>query len=187
LTEAAVFGGGCFWCTEAVFSELKGVVDVKPGYSGGAVPNPSYEQVCTGKTGHAEVVRVTFDPEMVSYDDLLEIFFTTHDPTSLNRQGADVGTQYRSVVFYSNEQQKKSAEEAIRRLTEEGVFGEKKVVTQVVPLKAFYLAEEYHHDYFKRNPSEGYCRAVISPKIAKFRSHYKDRLKSASGRSPSAF
>jgi len=176
MSEVAVFGGGCFWCTEAVFSELKGVFDVKPGYSGGNTIDPSYEQVCTGRTGHAEVVQVTFDPKVIAYKDLLEVFFSTHDPTSLNRQGADVGTQYRSIILYGNENQRKEAEDTIAKLAADHTFG-KKIVTEVVPLKAFYVAEEYHHDYFRRNPSQGYCQVVISPKLAKFRSHYKSRLK----------
>lgn len=177
MTEIAVFAGGCFWCTEAVFSELKGVTEVVPGYTGGNIPDPSYEQVCTGRTGHAEAVRVTFDPSVISYKDLLEIFLSTHDPTSLNRQGADVGTQYRSAVFYATEEQRRAAEETIRELAEGRVFDGKKIVTEVAPLREFYAAEDYHRDYFKRNPSQGYCRAVISPKMAKFRSHYASRLK----------
>lgn len=176
MTEVAVLGGGCFWCTDAVFSELNGVLKVEPGYAGGDVPDPSYEQVCTEKTGHAEVVQVTFDPKVITYRELLEVFFSTHDPTSVNRQGADVGAQYRSVIFWNSEEQRMVAEEVIRGLTTEMVFG-KPIVTQLVPLKAFYVAEDYHHDYFKRNPSQGYCRVVISPKLAKFRSHYKDKLK----------
>lgn len=180
MTEVAVFGGGCFWCTEAVFSELRGVEKVEPGYSGGTVANPSYEQVCTNRTGHAEVIQVTFDPALITYRELLEVFFTTHDPTTLNRQGADVGMQYRSVVFYNGQDQRKVADEVIAQLTSERVFG-KPIVTQVVPLEAFYPAEDYHHDYFRKNPSEGYCRAVISPKVAKFRSHYKDKLKTQPG------
>lgn len=176
MSERAVFGGGCFWCTEAVFGELKGVTKVEPGYSGGTVANPSYEQVCTDRTGHAEVVRVTFDPEIISYRDLLEIFFATHDPTTLNRQGADVGTQYRSAVFFNGEDQRKEAKEMIARLTSDRVFS-KPIVTQVVPLQVFYPAEDYHHGYFKNNQSQPYCRTVISPKVAKFRSHYREKLK----------
>jgi peptide-methionine (S)-S-oxide reductase len=179
MTETAVFGGGCFWCTEAVFSELKGVLKAEPGYSGGTLANPSYEQVCTDKTGHAEVVQITFDPREISYENLLEVFFSTHDPTTLNRQGADAGTQYRSAVFYTNPEQKKAAEETIAKLNAEGVFG-RKIVTQVAPLDVFYPAEDYHHDYFRKNPSAGYCRAVISPKVSKFRSHYKEMLKAPS-------
>ena len=176
MTEVAVLGGGCFWCTEAVFTELRGVVSVEPGYSGGTLPNPSYEQVCTDRTGHAEAIRITFDPDVISYGDLLGVFFSTHDPTTLNRQGADTGTQYRSVIFYGSEGQKKEAEETIRRLAKDKVFG-RPIVTQVLPLKAFYVAEDYHHDYYRKNPSQGYCRVVISPKLAKFRAHYQSRLK----------
>ncbi|HUI85811.1 MAG TPA: peptide-methionine (S)-S-oxide reductase MsrA [Nitrososphaerales archaeon] len=182
MTETAVFGGGCFWCTEAVFSELRGVLKAEPGYSGGTVANPSYEQVCTSKTGHAEVVQVTFDPSVISFKDLLEVFFSTHDPTTPNRQGGDVGPQYRSVIFYQGEEQRREAEGLISRLQSEKVYG-KPVVTQVAPLTAFYPAEEYHHDYFRKNPSQGYCRAVISPKVAKFRSHYRDLLKAQPGAS----
>jgi peptide-methionine (S)-S-oxide reductase len=181
MTEVAVFGGGCFWCTEAVFTELKGVLTVEPGYSGGSIPNPTYEQVCTDRTGHAEVARITFDPAIITYRDLLGVFFSTHDPTTLNRQGADKGTQYRSVIFYGSEEQKKAAEETIHGLTEDETFGEP-IVTQVLPLNAFYVAEDYHRDYFRKNPSQGYCRAVISPKVAKFRAHYRNMLKAqASG------
>ena len=172
-----MFAGGCFWCTEAVFSELKGVTEVVPGYTGGNLPDPSYEQVCTGRTAHAEAVRVTYDPSVITYRDLLEIFFSTHDPTSLNRQGADVGTQYRSAVFYGNDGQRKAGEDIIRELTEENAFDGRKIVTQLVPLHEFYPAEDYHRDYFKQNPSQGYCRAVIAPKMAKFRSHYASRLR----------
>jgi peptide-methionine (S)-S-oxide reductase len=177
-SEVATLGGGCFWCTEAVFSELKGVEKVEPGYAGGTLPNPSYEQVCSGRTGHAEVVQVTFDPKLLSYHDLLTIFFTVHDPTTLNRQGADVGTQYRSVVLYHDERQKSTAEAVVRELEGEKLW-RKKIVTELVPFTAFYPAEEYHHDYFRRNPSGGYCQFVIAPKVAKFRSHFAERLKSA--------
>jgi peptide-methionine (S)-S-oxide reductase len=176
--EVATVGGGCFWCTEAVFTELRGVERVDSGYAGGTTPQPSYEQVCTGRTGHAEVVQVTFDPRVLSYHDLLSIFFTVHDPTTLNRQGADVGTQYRSVVFYHDDRQKAVAEQVIREIEHEKVWG-KKIVTEVVPFTAFYPAEEYHRDYFARNTSGGYCQMVIAPKVAKFRSKYSDRLKSA--------
>ena len=174
--EVAAFGSGCFWCSEAVFSELKGVLKVEPGYAGGTVPNPSYEDVCTDTTGHAEVAQVTFDPSAISYRELLEVLFSTHDPTTLNRQGADEGTQYRSVIFYSTEAQRREAEEMTRELTREKVFRDP-IVTEVVPLKAFYPAEDYHREYFKRNPSQPYCRAVIAPKLAKFRSHWKAKLK----------
>lgn len=176
--EVATLGGGCFWCTEAVFSELRGVEKVEPGYAGGSVSQPSYEQVCTGRTGHAEVVQVTFDPKVLSYHDLLTIFFTVHDPTTLNRQGADVGTQYRSIVLYHSAEQRATAERVVRELESEKLW-KKTFVTQLEPFSAFYPAEEYHHDYFRRNPSGGYCQFVIAPKVAKFRAHYAERLKAA--------
>ena len=181
--ETATFGGGCFWCTEAVFSELKGVIKAVPGYSGGTVPDPTYEQVCTDATGHAEVVQITFDPRTVGYGDLLEVFFSTHDPTSLNRQGADEGTQYRSVIFYHSNEQREAAESMIRSLNDEKVFA-RPIVTEVVPFERFFEAEEYHHQYFKRNPYQGYCRAVIAPKLSKFRAHYRERLKVAASATP---
>jgi peptide-methionine (S)-S-oxide reductase len=174
--EQVTLAGGCFWCTEAVFSELVGVVTVLPGYSGGSVPHPTYEQVCTGRTGHAEAVDVTFDPAAVSLHDLLTIFFTTHDPTSLNRQGNDVGTQYRSAVFYRTPAQKAEAEAVLRELEAARVW-RKKIVTELTPFSAFYPAEEYHRDYFRRNPEKGYCQIVIAPKVAKFRHQYADRLR----------
>ena len=174
--EVATFGSGCFWCSEAVFSELDGVMGVVPGYSGGTLPNPSYEAVCTGATGHAEVAQITFDPSVISYRELLEVLFSTHDPTTLNRQGADAGTQYRSVIFYADEGQKMEADEIIRELTAERTFRDP-IVTQVAPLTAFYPAEEYHRDYYKRNPSQPYCNAVIAPKLTKFRAHWKAKLK----------
>ncbi|HEY9283675.1 MAG TPA: peptide-methionine (S)-S-oxide reductase MsrA [Pyrinomonadaceae bacterium] len=172
----AVLAGGCFWCVEAVFDELRGVERVESGYAGGAVANPSYEQVCTGATGHAEVVRVTYDPGVVSYRDLLGVFFSTHDPTQLNRQGADVGTQYRSAVFYETPEQREAAEQMIAELEAERVW-DGRVVTTLEPLTEFYPAEEYHRDYYRRNPNQGYCRAVIAPKVAKFRKQFLDRLK----------
>lgn len=171
-------GGGCFWCTEAVFGELNGVVSVIPGYSGGKLPNPSYEQVCTDRTGHAEVVEVTFDPAVISYKDLLEVFFTIHDPTTLNRQGADTGRQYRSVIFYADDAQKREAEEAVRRFTAEKLFRDP-IVTEITKLDAFYPAEDYHRNYFRNNPTQGYCRAVVAPKVAKFRAHWQNRLRAA--------
>jgi peptide-methionine (S)-S-oxide reductase len=177
-TDVAIFGSGCFWCSEAVFSELKGVLKVEPGYAGGHVPNPTYEDVCTDTTGHAEVARVTFDPSEISYRELLEVLFSTHDPTTLNRQGADEGAQYRSVILYANEGQKKEAEDIIGELTREKVF-RSPIVTEVVPLKAFYPAEDYHREYYRRNPAQPYCRAVIAPKLAKFRAHWKAKLKAA--------
>ena len=176
--ETTTIGGGCFWCTEAVFSELAGVRSVTSGYAGGSVPHPTYEQVCTGRTGHAEVVQVTFDPAVLSYHDLLVVFLTTHDPTTPNRQGPDEGTQYRSVIFYRSPDQRATAEEVIRELEAEKVY-RGKVVTELVPFTEFYPAESYHCDYFRRNPWSGYCRAVIAPKVAKFRKKYASRLKPA--------
>jgi peptide-methionine (S)-S-oxide reductase len=177
-SEVATLGGGCFWCLEAVYDELKGVTDVVSGYSGGQMKNPSYEQVCTGRTGHAEVVQVTFDPRVVSYRELLQVFFTIHDPTTRDRQGYDVGPQYRSVIFYHSPEQKATAEAVIAELTREGVW-RSPIVTQVVPFEAFYPAEDYHQEYFRRNPGAGYCRVVIEPKVAKFRQKYLAQLKPA--------
>lgn len=176
MTETATLAGGCFWCLEAAFQELKGVERVQSGYAGGRVENPSYEDVCTGTTGHAEVVQVTFDPQVVTFDDLLHVFFTIHDPTTLNRQGADVGTQYRSAIFYHSAEQKATAERVIAELQAEKVWDDP-IVTELKPLDAFYPAEEYHRDYYRRNPNQGYCRAVIAPKVAKLRKLYFDRLK----------
>jgi len=177
--EVATLGGGCFWCLEPAFGALQGVASSVSGYAGGHVPNPSYEQVCSGRTGHAEVVQVTFDPKQISYHDLLGIFFTLHDPTTLNRQGADAGTQYRSVILYHSPEQKETAEQVIRELGEEGAFGNP-IVTQVVPFEAFYRAEDYHQNYFANNPGQGYCRIVVAPKLAKFRKRYSELLKQAS-------
>ena len=174
--EYATFGNGCFWCSEAVFEEVKGVVNVVSGYSGGSVINPSYREVCTGRTGHAEVVQIKYDPSVVSYQELLNIFFKTHDPTSLNRQGADVGTQYRSVIFYHNENQKNEALQTIQNLDNSGAY-DKKIVTEVEPFKNFYMAEEYHQDYYKKNPDYGYCSVVISPKLKKFKNNFSEMLK----------
>jgi peptide-methionine (S)-S-oxide reductase len=174
--EVTTLGGGCFWCTEAVFSQLKGVEEIKPGYSGGNVENPSYEQVSTGKTGHAEVAQITFDPAVISFKEILQIFFSTHDPTSLNRQGADIGTQYRSVIFYHDDEQKAIAEQVIKDFSDEGAF-DAPIVTQVEPLKTFYKAEDYHREYYNRHPEQPYCRVVIAPKIAKFRQLYLSKLK----------
>ncbi len=174
--EIATLGGGCFWCTEAVFSELKGVVKVESGYSGGMVANPSYEQVCTGETGHAEVVQVTFNPKILSYKDLLRIFFTIHDPTTQNRQGADVGTQYRSVIFCHTRKQSEVAK-LILEETNDSKIWEKPAVTEISPFMTFYKAEDYHQNYFNRNPTQPYCQVVISPKVSKFRKHYFDQLK----------
>jgi len=174
--EVATLGGGCFWCLEAVFVELKGVERAESGYAGGRVPNPSYHQVCTGATGHAEVVQVTFDPAELSYRDLLHVFFAIHDPTTLNRQGADVGTQYRSVIFTNSPEQERIAKEVIADLSASGIW-DRPIVTELVPSEAFYPAEEYHRDYFERNPEQGYCRVVVAPKVAKFRKQFIDKLK----------
>ena len=174
--EVATLAGGCFWCLEAAFQQLKGVEQVQSGYAGGHVPNPSYEQVCTGTTGHAEVVQITFDPAVVSFDELLHVFFTIHDPTTLNRQGGDVGTQYRSAIFHHSPEQKATAERVMGELAAEQVWDDP-IVTELKPLQAFYPAEEYHRDYFRRNPNQGYCRAVIAPKVAKVRKLYLDKLK----------
>lgn len=174
--EVATLGGGCFWCTEAIFRELRGVKLVQSGYSGGTIPNPSYRQVCTGTSGHAEVVQITYDPNIIAFKEMLQIFFTTHDPTTLNRQGADVGTQYRSVIFYHSEQQKATAQEVIKEISEAGVW-DRPIVTQLVPFEAFYKAEEYHQEYFENNPGQSYCQFVIAPKVAKLRQHYRDKLK----------
>ncbi|HEV2316181.1 MAG TPA: peptide-methionine (S)-S-oxide reductase MsrA [Thermoplasmata archaeon] len=175
-TESAVLAGGCFWCTEAVFTELKGVTHVLPGYTGGTVANPSYEEVCTGRTGHAEAVQVDFDPSVITYADLLRIFFTIHDPTTLNRQGNDVGTQYRSAIFYRSAEQRAAAESVEREIAGQKLW-RGKIVTELQPFTEFYPAEEYHRDYFRRNPEQGYCQIVIAPKVAKFRKHYFDRLR----------
>jgi peptide-methionine (S)-S-oxide reductase len=176
--EVATLGGGCFWCLEPIYADLQGVQDAVVGYSGGSVVDPSYEQVCTGRTGHAEVVQVTFDPEVISYQEILGVFFSIHDPSTPNRQGADVGPQYRSVIFYHDDQQRQTAEQVIQELGEEDIWG-KPVVTQVSRFKEFYRAEEYHQEYYKKNPNQGYCRVVISPKVSKFRNKYKSRLKSS--------
>lgn len=174
--EIATIAGGCFWCIEAVYSELKGVVKVESGYSGGHVVNPSYEDVCSGDTGHAESVQIGFDQNVISYREILQIFFSVHDPTTLNRQGPDSGTQYRSVIFYHNGEQKRIAEEVIREINERNIWG-KPTVTELVPFEVFYKAEDYHQDFFKNNPQQGYCRAIIAPKIVKFRKEYFDRLR----------
>ncbi len=176
--ETAVLAGGCFWCLEAVFADLKGVEKVVSGYTGGKVANPTYKQVCTGATGHAEAVQITYDPSVVSYKELLQIFFTIHDPTTLNRQGADVGTQYRSAIFYQTPEEKATVEQVIHELEEAGVWG-KKIVTEIKALTDFYPAEEYHQHYYERNPYQPYCQVVIAPKVAKFRQHYLDRLKAS--------
>ncbi len=175
-SETATLGGGCFWCLEAVFEQIEGVRSVVSGYSGGKVPNPSYEQVCTGATGHAEVVQITFDPERISYRELLEVFFTIHDPTTLNRQGADVGTQYRSVIFYHTPEQEKIAREVIRELEASGTW-ENPIITAIEEFREFYPAEDYHQGYYQRNQRLPYCQAVITPKLAKLRQKWLDRLK----------
>ncbi len=174
--EVATLGGGCFWCLEAVYSELQGVEQVVSGYAGGHVRNPTYREVCSGATGHAEVVQITFDPSVISYRDLLRIFFTIHDPTTLNRQGADVGTQYRSIILYHNETQKQTALEVMEEVTQQGLWPNP-IVTELKPFDAFYPAEEYHQRYFARNPLQPYCQVVIAPKVAKFRKQYFERLR----------
>ena len=174
--EVATLGGGCFWCLEAVYQELRGVEKVESGYSGGDVPNPTYRQVCSETTGHAEVVQVTFDPNEVSYGDILDVYFTIHDPTTLNRQGADVGTQYRSVIFYHSEEQKSVAEETISDLEAQGIWNNP-IVTEVVPFDEFYVAENYHQDYFRNNGFQPYCQVIIAPKVAKFRKEHLERLR----------
>lgn len=174
--EVATLGGGCFWCLEAVFEQLRGVESVESGYAGGTVANPSYEQVCGGDTGHAEVVQITFDPAVLSFAELLDVFFDIHDPTTLNRQGGDTGTQYRSAIFYHSPEQQRAAEEKIAALNASGAH-RVPVVTQVVPFEVFYGAEGYHQGYFRGNPYKGYCQVVVAPKVAKFREHFAAKLK----------
>jgi peptide-methionine (S)-S-oxide reductase len=174
--EVITVGGGCFWCTEAVFEQLKGVEKVESGYSGGTVPNPTYEQVSTGDTGHAEVSQITFDPKVVSLKVILEVFFTVHDPTTLDRQGNDVGTQYRSVIFYRNDEQKAVAKQVIKEIAAAKIWNGQ-IVTQLSPFKTFYKAEDYHQEYFKLHGKQPYCQMVIAPKVAKFREHFRDKLK----------
>jgi peptide-methionine (S)-S-oxide reductase len=175
-TETATLAGGCFWCLEAVYDNLKGVLDVVSGYSGGSVPNPDYRLVCTGSTGHAEVIQLTFDPSQISFKEILEVFFTIHDPTTLNRQGNDVGTQYRSAVVYHNEQQKQVTEQVIKDLTDQKVW-DRPIVTEVVPFQKFYPAEDYHQEYYENNRFQPYCMVVVAPKVAKFRKHFIEKLK----------
>jgi len=175
-TSVATLGGGCFWCIEAVFDGLRGVESVESGYSGGHLQNPTYEDICGGDTGHAEVIRVTFDPAVVTYRDILDIFFATHDPTTLNAQGNDIGTQYRSVIYFHTPAQKTAAEAAIRALTDAKEFSWP-IVTEIAPAPEFYVAEPYHQEYFERNPRQPYCQYVVSPKIAKFRKQFATRLK----------
>ncbi len=174
--QLATLGGGCFWCLEAVFNEIQGVERAVSGYCGGATDNPTYKDICSGTTGHAEVVQVTFDPAVLSYRELLEVFFTIHDPTTLNRQGNDVGTQYRSAIFYHSPEQKIEAQKLIAELTEARVWPNA-IVTEVVPIPAFYLAEDYHQEYFRQHGEQPYCRAVVAPKVAKFREKFRARLK----------
>lgn len=174
--ETATLAGGCFWCLEAVYDQLKGVQDVVSGYAGGHVQNPTYQQVCTGNTGHAEVVQVKYDPEMITFQDLLDVFFTIHDPTTLNRQGNDIGTQYRSAIYYHTPEQKEIAEATIANVNASDVW-QNPVVTEVTPIDTFYPAEDYHQEYFENNPNQGYCTVVIAPKVAKFRKQHLERLK----------
>ncbi|MFQ5578937.1 MAG: peptide-methionine (S)-S-oxide reductase MsrA [Anaerolineae bacterium] len=174
--KAATFGAGCFWCVEAVFEQLRGVQSVMPGYAGGHVPNPTYRQVCTGSTGHAEVAQITFDPGVITFAELLDVFWQTHDPTTLNRQGADVGSQYRSVIFYHSAEQKTLAEASKAKLEAAGVWP-RPIVTEIVPLGDFFPAEEYHQTYYRRNPTQPYCRMVIVPKLKKLNANFADRLK----------
>ncbi|HMC56671.1 MAG TPA: peptide-methionine (S)-S-oxide reductase MsrA [Gemmatimonadaceae bacterium] len=178
MTEVATFGGGCFWCLDAAFRQLRGVEKVVSGYAGGKRPNPSYEQVCSGATGHAEVVQITFDPNIVSYEDLLGVLFTIHDPTTLNRQGNDTGTQYRSVVFYHSPEQERAVRQTTAALEREKVWDDA-IVTEVIPFSVFYPAEGYHQDYFNKNPNQPYCQAVVAPKVGKVRKAYFDRLQRA--------
>jgi len=175
--QIATLAGGCFWCLEAVYDQMKGVVSVESGYIGGHVERPTYEAVCGGRTGHAEAVRITFDSEIVTYRELVEVFFVIHDPTTLNRQGHDVGTQYRSAIFYHSPEQKRIAEEVIASLTKEQVY-QNSIVTELVPATTWYEAESYHQEYFAKNPFQGYCTAVVGPKVMKFRKHFAARLKS---------
>ena len=174
--KIAVFANGCFWCTEAVFSMLKGVISVKPGYTGGNVENPTYEQVGNGNTGHAEAIEIKYDASVISYDDLLAVYFNTHDPTTVNRQGNDIGTQYRSVIFFSDDEQKNKAESLIKELNDSHAY-DKPVVTEVQPLQKFYEAEDYHHDYYKNNKEQGYCQLVIAPKLEKLQKRFANLLK----------
>lgn len=176
MGEVTTLAGGCFWCLEAVFQELEGVIEIESGYMGGSVPNPSYRQVCSGSTGHAEVVRVTFDPKVLSFGDLLDVFFAIHDPTSLNRQGNDVGTQYRSAIFYHSEEQRSAAEAKIKELQSGGEFHDP-LVTELVPEGDFYKAEDYHQNYFSDNPNQPYCAYVVAPKVGKFRKKFPERRK----------
>lgn len=174
-TDTAIFGAGCFWCVEAIFQQLKGVESVESGYTGGTVVNPTYKQVCTGNTGHAEVAKIVFDPSLITYEELLEVFWTTHDPTTLNQQGADVGTQYRSAIFYLNEAQRNYAEKSKQNVAPQ-IWGDE-IVTEITPLSVFYPAEDYHQNYYNENSEQSYCKFVINPKLEKFRKKYKSKLK----------
>ncbi|MGI8641983.1 MAG: peptide-methionine (S)-S-oxide reductase MsrA [Pyrinomonadaceae bacterium] len=174
--ETATLGAGCFWCVEAVFDDLKGVEDVTSGYSGGRTENPTYQEVCSETTGHAEVIQVKFNPNEISFKEILQVFFSVHDPTTLNRQGNDIGTSYRSAIFYQSDEQKRVAEEVIKEVTEEDVY-DNPIITEVAPFKKFYTAEGYHQEYFANNPNQPYCAAVVAPKVAKFRKKFVDRLK----------
>lgn len=174
--ETITLGGGCFWCLEAVFDQLEGIVDVVSGYAGGSVPDPDYASVCSGTTGHAEVVRLKFDPRIISLAEVFEVYFSIHDPTTLNRQGADVGTQYRSVIFYNTEDQKEAAQRLIKELNDSKAW-DAPLVTQLAPAESFYPAEDYHQNYFEKNPYQGYCRVVIAPKLGKFRQKFAQKLK----------
>lgn len=174
--EVATLGGGCFWCLEAVYQQLKGITHVESGYTGGAVPDPTYEMICSGETGHAEVVRLEFDPEVISYRDILQVFFTIHDPTTLNRQGNDEGTQYRSVIYYHSPQQEATAHQVIAEMAQ---VWDAPIVTEVSRVSTYYVAEEYHQDFFRNNPYQGYCAFVVAPKVAHFRRMFADRLKNA--------
>jgi peptide-methionine (S)-S-oxide reductase len=177
IREQATFGGGCFWCLEAVYVDLKGVDSVVSGYAGGHTPNPTYRQVCEDTTGHAEVVQITYDPKVVSYRDLLNVFFTVHDPTTLNRQGNDVGTSYRSIILHQNPAQEAAAREAIREVVAAGTWSKRPIVTEVKPLDRFWPAEAYHQNYYRNNPDNGYCILTIEPKLAKLRKYYLDKLR----------
>ncbi|MBK9403134.1 MAG: peptide-methionine (S)-S-oxide reductase MsrA [Ignavibacteria bacterium] len=174
-TDTAIFGAGCFWCVEAIFQRLKGVESIESGYTGGTVENPTYKQVCTGETGHAEVTKIIFNPDVISFNELLEVFWTTHDPTTLNQQGADIGTQYRSAVFYLNDEQKMQAEKSKSEIATQIWDGS--IVTEITPLKKYYKAEDYHQNYFNQNSDQSYCRFVINPKLEKFRKKFRDKIK----------
>jgi peptide-methionine (S)-S-oxide reductase len=174
--EVTTLGAGCFWCVEAIFEQLTGVEKVESGYSGGTVVDPTYEEVCTGSTGHAEVVQVTFDPRIITFEEILHVFFTTHDPTTLNRQGADIGTQYRSAIFYHSDDQRAIAEKVMSEISTAGIWNDP-IVTELVPFSAFYRAEDYHQEYFRQNPGQSYCQVVIAPKVTKFRKQYVGKLK----------